>query len=97
LITIKIKKTRFGECLGVKPNGAVRNLVIFQEDLCSATSINKSQRELPIDVAEHGSILKNYHSTYLPRFDFTTKTGMEFLETNRFCFYWDVDEQGGIR
>jgi len=37
-------------------------------------------------MAEHMSILKNYHNTYHPRFGFTLKTGIAFSTTG-FCFY----------
>jgi len=34
-------------------------LVIFKINLCSAISFKRPRRKLSIDVAEHGSILKN--------------------------------------
>ena len=51
----------------------MRILVIFQDrpELSHIIQKVSARRELPIDVAEHGSILKNYQNTYYPRFSFT--------------------------
>ena len=56
-------------------------VIFFEIDLCSATSFERSQRELSIDVAQHKSSLKIYQNTYYPRFSFTPKTGTAFLKT----------------
>jgi len=45
-------------------------------DLCSATSMESSRRDLLNDMTEHRSILKNYQNTYHPRFGFKPKTGI---------------------
>jgi len=61
--------------LGVKPKR--RHFVFrlfFNVDLCSATSMENSRRDLLNDVAEHRPILKNNQTTYEPRFSFTPKT-----------------------
>jgi len=49
--------------------------LFFKEDLCSATSFKMSRRELSIDMAEYGSILKNNQNTYSlkPHLSFTLK------------------------
>jgi len=66
-------KSRFWECytcFGCETKtGVVRALVIFQ-GLCSAISFERSRRELFIDVAKHGSMLKNYQNTLYACFSF---------------------------
>jgi len=59
-------------------NGVVRILVIFKIGLCSAISFKRSWRELSIDVAEHGSMLKNDRYPLYPRVSFIRKTGIAF-------------------
>jgi len=49
-------------------------------DLCSATSLKRSQRELSIDMAEHKSILKNNQNPYYLNFNFQPKKGIELPE-----------------
>jgi len=72
--------------LGVKPKrGCYVFWLFFKIGLCSATSLKRSRRELSIDVAEHGSMLKNYQNTHYPCFSFIPKTGMAF--PNRGIFY----------
>jgi len=56
--------------------GVEHVLVFFNINLCSATSMESSRRDLFNDVADHESILKNNQNTYYPRFSFTPKTGM---------------------
>jgi len=56
--------------LGVKPN---RVVIFFKIGLCSAISFKRSLRELPIGVAEHRSVLKNFQNTYYPRFSFIAR------------------------
>jgi len=51
---------------------------IFKIDLCSATSMESSRRDLLNDMAKHTSTLKNNQHTYYPRFSFTPKTGIAF-------------------
>jgi len=55
--------------------------LFFKIDVCSATSMESSRRDLLNDVAEHRSILKNKRNSYYPRFSFTPKTGVAFAET----------------
>jgi len=52
--------------------------IFFKIDLCSATSFERSRRELSIDVAEHRSMLRSYQNMNCPRFSFTLKTGGAF-------------------
>jgi len=40
------------------------------------------RRDLLNDVAEHRSILKNYHELYYPRFNCTPKTDIAFPKTD---------------
>jgi len=47
--------------------GVVRRL-FFKIDLCSATSMESSRRDLLNDVTEHRSILKNNQNTFYPHF-----------------------------
>ena len=58
----------------------------YKTGLCSAISFERSRRELPIDVAEPRSPLKNYPNTYYPRLSLIPKTGMAFPKTGG-CFY----------
>ena len=44
--------------------GEVRILVIFNTDLCSATSMEISSRDLSNDMAEHRPISKNNQNTH---------------------------------
>ena len=60
--------------------------LFFKKGLCSAISFKRSRRELPIDVDEHGSILKNHQNTYYPRFSVTPKTGIAFPKTGVLFF-----------
>ena len=53
-------------------------------NLCSATLMESSRRDLLNDMAENMPILKNNQNTCHPRF--TPKTGIAF-PTTRFCFY----------
>jgi len=89
LLTVKTK-TRSGECYTcfgyVTKAGVVRILVIFDIDVCSATSFESFRRDLLNDMAERRPISKNNRNTYHPRFGFTPKTGKAFLITG-FCFY----------
>ena len=50
-------------------------------DLCSATSIESSRRDLLNDMAEHTHILKNRRNMYYLRFSFTPKSGIELPKT----------------
>ena len=59
--------------------------LFFQIGLCSAISFKRSRRELPIDVAEPRSVLKNYQNTQYPRFSFTPKTGKAFPNGGLVC------------
>jgi len=43
--------------------------------------MESSRRDLPNDMAEHRSILKNNQNTFLTRFGFTTKPCIELPET----------------
>ena len=56
--------------------------LFFKVDLCSATSLKRSRRELSIDVADHGSTLKNNQNKYYPCFIFTPKTVMASPKTD---------------
>ena len=47
----------------------------FNIDLCSATSMESSRRDLANDMAEHNPILKSNIKTYCPRFSSALKTG----------------------
>jgi len=49
--------------------------------LCSAISFERSRRELSINVAEHGPMLKNYQNSHYPRFSFISKTGIALTKT----------------
>jgi len=69
-------------------------VLFFNEELCSATSMESSRRDLLNDIAEHGPILKNKQTTFHPRFGFKTgsafrKTGLRFycatLNSPLFC------------
>jgi len=60
--------------LGVKLKRAYNVFsLFFNIDLCTATSFERFRRELPIDMAERRSILKNNQNTHYPRFSFTPK------------------------
>jgi len=59
-------------------------------ELCSATSVESSRRDLLIDVAEHRSILKNDQNKFYPRFSFTPKTGIAFPKTGVLFLLWYV-------
>jgi len=73
--------------LGVKPKwGWYVFWLFFQIGLCSAMSFKRSRRELSIDVAEHRSMLKNYHKTHYPRFILTPKTRYSIPQNGVFCF-----------
>jgi len=75
--TVEIKHPFWGMlCFGgeTKP-GVAHNLVIFNIDLGSATSMESSRRDLSNDMAEHGPILKNSQNTYYRRLRFTPKAG----------------------
>jgi len=50
-------------------------------NVCLATLLKRSRRELAIDVAEHRYILKYYQNTYHPRFAFKPKAGIAFYKT----------------
>jgi len=84
---------RFGECytcFGYKTKtGVLRILVVFffKIGLCSAI-IQKVSARAFVDVAEHRSILKNYQSTYHPRFSFIPKTGSGFPKTEVLFVLW---------
>jgi len=60
--------------------------LFFEIGLGSAISFKRSRRELPIDVAEHRSMLENYQNMHYPRFSFIPKTGIVFLQKG-FCFF----------
>ena len=62
--------------------GIVFFFVFFVIGQCSVISFEKSRRELAIDVAEHRSMLKNYHNTKYLCFSFTPKTGIAFPKTD---------------
>jgi len=78
--------------------------LFFKVDLCSATSMESSRRDLLNDMSEYRPILKNSQNTYHPRFGFTSKTGKEiplnrvlFLLCCRFSFFlgWDFLKNAG--
>jgi len=71
--------TRFG--CETKNGGGTCFGYFFKIGLCSATSFERSRRELSNDVAEHRYMLKNYQNTYYPRFSFILKTGIAFPKT----------------
>ena len=72
---------------GVKPKqGWYVFWLFFKIGLCSAISLERTRRELSIDVAEHRSILKNNQNTNYPRFSFTPKTGIAFPKTSIYFF-----------
>jgi len=74
-------------CLGYETKTVVAQFwKFFNIDLCSATSMESSRRDLLNDIAERRPILKNYQNTYHPLFGFTPKTGITFPKTE-FCFY----------
>ena len=52
--------------------------LFFKVGLWSAISFESSRSELPIDMTEHRSTLKNFHNTFYFRFSFTAKNGMAF-------------------
>jgi len=64
--------------------GVERSLVIFKHtvDLCSATSMESSPRDLFNDMAEQRPILKNNQNTYYRRFSFTPETSIAFSKTS---------------
>jgi len=51
-------------------------LLFFKIGLCWAISFKRSRRELSIDMAEHGSTMKNHQNTHFPRSSFIPKTGI---------------------
>jgi len=61
--TVKTKRPFQGVLylFGVWNWDGVNMWLFFKIDLCSATSFERSRRALPMDVAEHRSILKNNH------------------------------------
>jgi len=68
--------------LGVKPKRGWNVFwLFFMIGICSAISFKRSRRELPIDVAEHRSTLKNNQIMHYPRFSFIPKTGIAFPKT----------------
>ena len=68
--------------------GEVGILIFFKRALCSAIAFKTSRRGVSIDVAVHGSTLKNYQNTYYPRFSFITKTGITFPKTGAYFLLW---------
>jgi len=58
--------------------------LFFNTDLCSATSMESSHRDLRNDMAEHRSILENKQNTPYPRFSFTLKPDIDLPETEPF-------------
>jgi len=61
----------------------------FKIDLCSATAMESSRRDLFNNVAEHRSMLKTDQSTCYPRFSFTPKTRIELPKTGvSFLLEW---------
>jgi len=69
--------------------GVKRNLVV-NIDLCSATSMESSRRDLLNDLAEHRPIMKINQNTYHPRFSFTPKTDKAFPKMGVFYFIFLV-------
>ena len=65
-IPVLVLKLKRGKCVGL----------FFNIDLCSASSMGSSRRDLLNDMTEHRPIFKNNQSTYHPRFAFTPKTGI---------------------
>ena len=55
--------------------------LLFEIDLCSATSMESSRRDLFNDMTEHGYTVKNNQNTYHPSFSFTPKTGIAHPKT----------------
>jgi len=64
--------------------------VFFKIGQCSAISFKRSRRELSIDEAEHGSMLKNFQNTHFSRLSFIPITGMAFPKTTVFTVYYDI-------
>jgi len=54
-------------------------MLFFKIDLCSATSLKRSQRELSIDVGEHRLEKCSKYVPCLPRFGLTPTTGKAFV------------------
>jgi len=68
--------------LGVKPKrGWYVFWLFYKIGLSSAISLERTRRELSIDVAENRSIWKNNQNTNYPRFSLTPKTGIAFPQT----------------
>jgi len=68
----KTKTPVFGNAtpvLGMKPTRGWYVFFLFEDRSGSlALSLKRSRRELPMDVPEHRSMMKNYQNTHYPRF-----------------------------
>jgi len=60
--------------------------LFFKIDLCSATSMESSRRDLLNDMAKHKPILKNYQNTYHPRYAVSPKTRSSIPQHGGFVF-----------
>ena len=81
--------------LGVKLKRGCYVFWLFSKiALCSVISFKRYRRELSIDVAELGSMLKNYQNTHYPRLVLYPKQGTAFPETGVLCVYLVCEMNG---
>ena len=86
------RNPRFGECytcFGCETkNGGGAYFDYFSRQACLAISLNRSRRELSIDVAEHRSTMKNYENSHYLRFSFIPNTSIAFPKMGGLFLLW---------